>query len=104
MSETIVRARVDEMEKLQSESIFKGLGLTMSEAVRLFIRQVNIVKGLPFELKLTDEAAKEHDLWFRDQVESVLKKVNQPDRVSTTDEEVSLRLTARQNLLLNESH
>jgi DNA-damage-inducible protein J len=101
MSETIVRARVDEMEKLQCESIFKGLGLTMSEAVRLFIRQVNIVKGLPFELKLTDEAAKEHDRWFRDQVESVLKKVNQPGRISTAHEEISSRLTARQDALLD---
>jgi addiction module RelB/DinJ family antitoxin len=101
MSETIVRARVDEMEKLQCESIIKSLGLTMSEAVRLFIRQVNIVKGLPFELKLTDEAAKEHDLWFKDQVESVLKKVGQPGRTSFVHEEVSARLTARQDALRN---
>jgi antitoxin component of RelBE/YafQ-DinJ toxin-antitoxin module len=73
----------------------------MSEAVRLFIRQVNIVKGLPFKLKLTDEAAKEHDLWFKDQVESVLKKVGQPGRSAIAHEEVSASLTARQDALRN---
>jgi addiction module RelB/DinJ family antitoxin len=49
MSETIIRARVDELEKLECESIFKSLGLTMSEAVRLFIRQVNTVKVVQFK-------------------------------------------------------
>ena len=101
MSETIIRARVDELEKLECESIFKSLGLTMSEAVRLFIRQVNTVKGLPFELKLTASAAVEHDQWFREQVEVVLAKVNQPGRVSASHEDVGSRLKSKQAALLN---
>ncbi len=100
MSETIIRARVDELEKLECESIFKNLGLTMSEAVRLFIRQVNIVKGLPFELKLNAAAAIEHDHWFKEQVESVLAKVNQPGRVSASHEDVGTRLKSKQAALL----
>lgn len=100
MSETIIRARVDELEKLECESIFKSLGLTMSEAVRLFIRQVNIVKGLPFELKLSGSAAAEHDLWFRNKVESALAKLDQPGRVSAAHENVGTRLKAKQDALL----
>lgn len=100
MSETIVRARVDELEKLECELIFKKLGLTMSEAVRLFIRQVNIVKGLPFELKLNATAAAEHDRWFREQVEYVLAQVNQPGRVSASHEDVGTRLKSKQAALL----
>src|SRR5664279_2056727 len=103
MSETIIRARVDELEKLECESIFKSLGLTMSEAVRLFIRQVNTVKGLPFELKLSGTAAAEHDRWFRDQVESVLAKVNQPGRVSASHEDVGVRLKKKQAALLKQA-
>ncbi len=103
MSETIIRARVDELEKLECESIFKSLGLTMSEAVRLFIRQVNTVKGLPFELKLTASAAAEHDQWFREQVESVLAKVNQPGRTAASHEDVGARLKAKQTTLLNKA-
>lgn len=103
MSETIIRARVDELEKLECESIFKSLGLTMSEAVRLFIRQVNTVKGLPFELKLSGTAAAEHDRWFRDQVESVLAKVNQPGRVSVSHEDVGARLKKKQAALLKKA-
>jgi len=91
MSETIIRARVDELEKLECESIFKSLGLTTSEAVRLFIRQVNIVKGLPFELKLNATAASEHDRWFKEQIESVLAKVDQPGRVTKALSEHNLR-------------
>ena len=103
MSEAIIRARVDEIEKLESESIFKSLGLTMSEAIRLFIRQVNTVKGLPFELKLTGTAAAEHDRWFREQVELVLAKVNQPGRVSAAHEDVGTRLKSKQAALLNKA-
>jgi len=102
MSETIIRARVDELEKLECESIFKNLGLTMSEAVRLFIRQVNIVKGLPFEMKLNATVA-EHDRWFREQVESVLAKVNQPGRVSASHEDVGTRLKSKQADLLKKA-
>ena len=103
MSETVIRARVDEMEKLECESIFKSLGLTMSEAVRLFIRQVNTVKGLPFELKLTDAAAAEHDRWFREQVEGVLAKVGQPGRVPASHEDVGARLKEKQAALLKKA-
>ena len=104
MSETIIRARVDEMEKLECESIFKNLGLTMSEAVRLFIRQVNTVKGLPFDLKLSPNAAANHDHWFREQVESVLAKVNQPGRVSSSHEDVGTRLKSKQTAILKKAH
>ena len=100
MSETIIRARVDELEKLECESIFKSLGLTMSEAVRLFIRQVNTVKGLPFDLKLSSTAAADHDRWFREQVEEVLAKTGQPGRTSTSHEVVGTRLKSKQAALL----
>lgn len=103
MSETIIRARIDELEKLECESIFKSLGLTMSEAVRLFIRQVNTVKGLPFEMKLNVTAATEHDRWFREQVESVLAKVNQPGSLSASHEDVGARLKSRQAALLKKA-
>ena len=103
MSETIIRARVDKLEKLECESIFNSLGLTMSEAIRLFIRQVNTVKGLPFELKLSGAAAAEHDRWFREQVEEVLAKVNEPGRVSASHEDVGSRLKAKQTALLKKA-
>jgi addiction module RelB/DinJ family antitoxin len=103
MSETIIRARVDEMEKLECESIFKSLGLTMSEAIRLFIRQVNTVKGIPFELKLNAVAATEHDRWFKEQVESVLVKLNQPGRISASHKDVGMRLKSKQAALLKKA-
>ncbi len=93
--EATIRARVDEAEKLESESILNRLGLSMSEGIRLFIRQVNEVKGLPFEVKLTDKAAKEHDLWFREQVTSVLAKTDDPDRIAIPHDMVRAGLDTR---------
>ncbi|HEY5813786.1 MAG TPA: type II toxin-antitoxin system RelB/DinJ family antitoxin [Terrimicrobiaceae bacterium] len=55
LKETFVRARVDERLKRDSEKIFDALGLTTTEAIRIFLHQVRIHKGLPFDLRLKDD-------------------------------------------------
>jgi len=55
MQNIYVRARVDQSLKDDSEAIFRRLGLTTSEAVRLFLAQVSIRRGLPFEVVLPEE-------------------------------------------------
>jgi len=50
--------RVDK-DKLQlSKEILSNLGLTFSEAVNLFTNMIVQTKGLPFEIKLSDEMLK----------------------------------------------
>ena len=49
---TYVRARVDGGLKQDVERIFDNLGLSTTEAIRLFLVQVCINKGLPFQLGL----------------------------------------------------
>ena len=34
------------------ESIFKELGMTTSQAISIFLKQVELNKGLPFDIKL----------------------------------------------------
>ena len=46
--------RVDENLKKQSERILKELGLTMSGAMTIFLKQVVREKGIPFDLKLNE--------------------------------------------------
>jgi len=50
--DTYVRARVDGALKQDTERIFDGLGLSTTEAIRLFLVQVRLNKGLPFQIGL----------------------------------------------------
>ena len=45
-----VRARVDNGLKRDTERILDRLGLSTSEAIRLFLVQVRLQKGLPFHV------------------------------------------------------
>lgn len=60
-----VNTRIDPSLKNKAEAIFDKLGLSSTEAVRLFYKQVCLHKGLPFEIKIpnktTVQAMKEAD-------------------------------------------
>ena len=47
-----VFARVEPELKEQAEGILSQLGIPMSNAIGLFLRQVVIQRGIPFEMKL----------------------------------------------------
>lgn len=49
---TFVRARIEPSLKEETENILKELGLSVSEAITLFYKQITFNKGLPFEVKL----------------------------------------------------
>lgn len=52
MQDAVVRARVDSTLKNDTEKVFDKLGLTTTEAIRLFLAQVKLRGGLPFEVRL----------------------------------------------------
>ena len=47
-----IRARVDPDLKTRAEGILQMVGMTPTEAIRLFYRQVVMMKGLPFEVRV----------------------------------------------------
>ncbi|MDT3697942.1 MAG: type II toxin-antitoxin system RelB/DinJ family antitoxin [Thermincola sp.] len=53
--------RVEPELKEQAEKVFEGLGISMSNAVGLFLKQVVIHQGIPFELKLKPAKIKSVD-------------------------------------------
>ena len=56
MSKTAaVFTRVDPLVKAQAEEILNKLGISMSTAMGIFLQQVVIQKGLPFEVKLPQD-------------------------------------------------
>ena len=51
----VIHARIEENIKAKVEKILKTLGLTTTEAVNLFLHQIIINKGLPFEVKIPNK-------------------------------------------------
>jgi DNA-damage-inducible protein J len=47
-----IQFRTDDATKTQSNAIFQQLGITMSDAINMFLRQSILHGGLPFELKI----------------------------------------------------
>lgn len=60
--QTYIRTRIDPEIKEASERIFHQLGLSTTEAIRLFLAQVTLRNGLPFEVALPDEEEDNEDL------------------------------------------
>ena len=52
MATTNLNVRIDAELKKQSEQIFNELGLNMSTALTVFLRQTVRSNGIPFELRL----------------------------------------------------
>lgn len=52
---TDVRCRIEEDLKEQATDILKDCGLSVSDAIRLFLRQVVVTQGLPFEVRVPSE-------------------------------------------------
>ena len=54
MKEAIVRARVDSKLKADAEAVFGTLGINTTEAIRMFLSQVRLRRGLPFIVGIPD--------------------------------------------------
>jgi DNA-damage-inducible protein J len=49
---TMVHARIDPHLKESAERVFSKIGISTTEAIRLFLRQVELHKGLPFPIAI----------------------------------------------------
>jgi|SRR5687767_1903237 DNA-damage-inducible protein J len=46
-----IRSRIEPELKDEAQDVLSRVGLNISDAIRLFLRQVVVVKGLPFEIR-----------------------------------------------------
>ena len=51
----MIRARVEPELKQQAEKYFSALGLSTTEAITLFYRQVTVHRGLPFAVRIPND-------------------------------------------------
>jgi DNA-damage-inducible protein J len=54
-----VQVRVDGQTKTQAKKVLDALHLSMSEAICLFLRQVVLHRGIPFEVRLPNALTRE---------------------------------------------
>ena len=52
---TTVRARVESKLKDDAEAVLQKLGLTTSQAIIIYLKQITLYKGIPFEIKIPNE-------------------------------------------------
>jgi len=51
----IISARIDPKLKRNAEEVFKELGLTTTQAITLFYKQVELERGLPFAIRIPND-------------------------------------------------
>ena len=52
MESTNLNIRIDKDIKMQAEKLFEALGINMTSAVNIFLRQAIRENGIPFEVKI----------------------------------------------------
>ncbi|MFA5555056.1 MAG: type II toxin-antitoxin system RelB/DinJ family antitoxin [Phycisphaerae bacterium] len=52
---TTIQARVDPETKNKAQGILASLGINISEGICMFLRQVILHKGIPFEVKIPNK-------------------------------------------------
>ena len=56
--DAIINARVESRLKTKVDQIFNVLGLSQTEAITLFYKQVELNQGLPFDVKVPNKLTK----------------------------------------------
>ena len=69
-----VFARVEPEIKEQAEQVLEQLGIPMSNAVSMFLRQVVLQRGIPFEMKLPDRKPLALGTLTKEQLDAELEK------------------------------
>ena len=56
---TTISARIDPNIKKRAEQVFRELGISSSQAITLFYKQVELQQGLPFIVKIPNDLTAE---------------------------------------------
>lgn len=67
-------ARVEPELKEQAEQVLSQLGIPMSNAVSMFLHQVVLQRGIPFEMKLPDKVLLNYQNLSREQFDAEIQK------------------------------
>jgi len=69
-----VFARVEPEIKDQAEQVLNQLGIPMSNAIGLFLRQVVLQRGIPFEMKLPEKKLPDYNSMTDEQFDAAIMR------------------------------
>ncbi len=69
-----VYARVEPEIKEQAEQVLDSLGIPMSNAVGMFLRQIVLQRGIPFEMKLPKDTPLVYEALTKEQFDAEITK------------------------------
>ena len=69
-----VFTRVEPDIKKQAEAVLDQLGISMSSAVEMFLRQIILQRGIPFEMKLPSNVPVSYDALIKEQFDLEIQK------------------------------
>ena len=55
MKTAVIHARIEPLVKSQAENVLHRLGISPTDAIRIFYRQITLCRGLPFAVALPNE-------------------------------------------------
>lgn len=51
----MIHTRIDQNLKRKAELVFSSLGINTTEAIRMFLTQVTLQKGIPFDVRIPNK-------------------------------------------------
>lgn len=81
-----IAVRVDDQLKKEATAIFNELGLDMSTAVKLFLKQSVLTKSIPFKLAL-DEYSKEEVEQAKKDIQKLVKEKSEVVKLDFSKQE-----------------
>jgi addiction module RelB/DinJ family antitoxin len=69
-----INIRIDTNTKIAAEAVFGQLGLSATDAVRMFYRQVAMRQGLPFEARIVNPPAKKNEKISKARIQKFVRK------------------------------
>ncbi|MFW1858406.1 type II toxin-antitoxin system RelB/DinJ family antitoxin [Acinetobacter defluvii] len=93
----VYQVRLDSQEKKQAFAVFKQLGITPAQAVRLFFKQVVLTKSIPFAIE--NQNINMEQLLKLKKIKQEQLPVSEPNNASLLDED---DIFAELNAILNE--
>lgn len=97
----VYQIRLDSQEKKQAFAVFKQLGITPAQAVRLFFKQVVLTKSIPFSIE--NQSINLEQLIKLRKLKHEQKAVDANELDNTTVDEDDFDLFEELNAILGES-
>ena len=75
----VIQARIDPEIKAKAQKILKALNISMSEAISLYLTQVTLHRGIPFDIRIPNELTAE--TLRKSETEEELHRVHRVDEL-----------------------